>query len=942
MRTRFSVGDRLALFGGTGEVVAGALTQDGTATMTVDGESAAASVLQAAGPDEALEGAQVWLVREVDGDGYADGWTLMVDDPYWGVRVQPAEFGPLPLEERFEMGYRLRGRVLVAGAPAAGANVSLELVQRCGADGDLTMWDSEEYNELVYSTGLETWVEGPEVRAPIRTTTDGRWAWTAPCGHGAAYQRASDWVHSAAEADGLLPQRWLHEAWACYEGRRVLLTEGTEGVIDVDSASVVVRGTAGAWLKVGVMDDTGEAFCVPAGGEVTITGLPATDVSIVQYRLAGGGEWDSTAGCPRTTVGVLEGAQTVVQMPPIEDYLLEDNILAGRVYERPGVPAANLDVVALDLESGEIAGVLARTDGTGFWSVYIPPEGLGGQPIIHDPKWGTVPVLGGPYSDIVLGARAYSGWTSQTRAELWRKGAFGHKNYPVTTAGVVVVDPAAEMEYETSSTGYGGWVTVHSLPKFRYLAELEELLASGPQLRSYDVRCGDDVLEAGFTLASQPFEEWETPVGACRAAGHYPSVKLLLGGKMHGNVLRDAADRVAEGLPEAARMGLEFGQWRPVAEVRTGATGGALRQLALSGHLCPYCGAPAERVPAGGRASQGYCVQCAETFGSPMAMDCRTYFRSPTTEPGTKRSRVGLRRQLSSAWQDVVSHWRPDHYDEVDAYITQSGAGQPTTAPRWQARHSDELAAPGIAGFDGDAQPPYLVGHDLGYYSGLPTVGRDLGAAQFKVAFAAGYVLPLSLVVDVDCVLLDGSVETRRVALPAGLSGPSASNPFGDVVRVHCAPKLRAEGLPWPYRGCGLYVGVRDVRLVSPQDAPGARFRIVCDVPFLASPLGALVERGHSTPVALQVTSVWGNPHLACDGLGQVFVLHTDEGLIHVHRRGGLLDAWDGGNSLSNDGPSDHAWAGKDPTGGLLIVCESVGAGTSAATSRDDGRQLEG
>jgi hypothetical protein len=943
MRTRFGPGDRVALFGRTGVITEGRVATGGAVSFVVDGRAVQATVLQAGTPDVPLQGAQVWLVRELV-DGVADGgWTLMVDDPYWGVRVQPAEFALGALAEHFVMGYRLCGRVLSAGSPVSGANVSLELDLGCSREGVLLMWDSEEYNQLVYSVSLDTWVEGATVLAPIRTGTDGRWSWIAPRGHGAAYQRATDWVHDRADDDGLLPSRYLVEARACYLGHRVAVSEGVEGIVSLNNGRLTIHGTPGAQVRVGVMDDAGTAHTIPPTGELHFTGLRGADYSLVQYALTSWGGWDSTQGCPRVTVRVPDDTEVSVTLAAMEQYAPEDNIIAGRLYTRPGVPAANVDVMALDLESGELTGPLARTDSTGFWSAYVPPEGLGGEPIVHDATWGTVPILGAPYSDVVLGARAYSGWTTESRPELWRKGSIGHRNFPLTVGGLAVRDAVTGEGYAVEESGDGGYVTSAPLPKFRYIADLDDLVAAGPQARSYDLLCDDEIVEGGFVLGSQPFEGWEAPPATYRAAGHYPETKLLLGGKTHGNLVADAGARVDERLPEAARMGLEFGEWRPVAEVRSGVSGSGLDAMAMTGLLCPYCGAPAERLPEGGVAAQGFCAQCAVAFGDASAMDCRTYFRSRTVAAGRMRwLRVGGSRGLGVVLRDVRYHWRPDLYDETDAYVTQSGAAQRTDAPRWFARHVDELGPPGIAGFDGDETPGFVPGHTLPYYGQLAQVGRELGLAQLKIVFEPGYSLPQALVVDVECDLADGSTETRRVALPAGAAGPRPQCPFGDALRLCTVPKLRAEGAAAPYRGAGLYTGVSDVRLVDPMEAPGCRFRIVCDVPFLASALGVPVEPKASTPVALQVDDPWGNPHLACDGLGQVFLLYTDGGDVWVRRRDGSESSWDVGNRLSDDGASDKGWADRDGAGALQVVREQRGVVTRVARSRDDGRHMEG
>jgi hypothetical protein len=330
-------------------------------------------------------------------------------------------------------------------------------------------------------------------------------------------------------------------------------------------------------------------------------------------------------------------------------------------------------------------------------------------------------------------------------------------------------------------------------------------------------------------------------------------------------------------------------------------------------------------------------------FEDGEAMDCRTYFRSRTTASGVQhRLRMGTPRGLRTVLRDVRYHWRPDVYDESNDYVTPAGAGQRTNAPRWYAKHVDQLGSPGIAGFDGDAVPSFIPGHDLAYFGQLAQVDRALGLAQLKIVFASGYALPIGLVVDVDCVLAGGAVETRRVSLTAGSVGPCSQRPFGDAVRLCTAPKLRAEELASPYRGTGLYVGVSDVRLLSPAEAPGCRFHIVCDVPFLASALGVPVQARVSTPVAVQVDRRWGNPHLACDGLGEVFLLHTDDGDVWVHRRDGTEATWDEGNALTEDGVSDRAWADKDGTGTLRLVHEQAGTDTRLVESRDDGRHMGG
>lgn len=942
MQTRYALGDTVLLGGRQGVVVEGQRAVGGEFEFLTPGGSVGGSVLKAAAPAVALAGAQVWLVQEVANGEKQPRYAVMVDDAYWGLRVQPAEFTDGPLDERFIMGYRLRGRVLEDGHPVAGARVSFEVRVTTAEDGEVVFWDSEEYNELVWSEALKTWVEGARVLAPVQTDEEGNWEYIVPRGHGAAYQRETDRRDESAESRGARVERYVTRIDAVYKGHRALAGEGIVAVIEVGSAVLEVRGTPGAWLRIGPLDDRGEVYEVPESGVVRLEGLPSGEHSIVQFMRTGWGSWDSRWGCPRVVARLAGGEVTRVVMPDLEHYPLEALLVAGRVYERPGVPAEGIAIRVIDTETYEVVGTAAVTDETGYWSAEIPENGFGGDLFVHDEVWGSFPVLGSPYSDIVLGARAYSAWFDEFRPEAWRKGDYGHSNFPYVPGGLWVEAVAGEGAWETEEAAYGGWVTRGTLPKFRYVADIRELIENGPQLREYNLVDAGGVVEAGFVLGSQPFEAWESPPGQFRASGHYPEVKLLVGGKCHGNVLMHSERRVGEELPEAARFGLEFGELKPVMELRMGPQGERCELACFTGFLCPYCGGPAWRDPEPGAAEQGYCVQCAEAFGMARAMDCRSYFRSPT---GCGGQRQWLRAGVP-CWEDRLMrtaryHWRPDLYDESAGFVSQTAPGQPTNAPRWVSKHLDEVGdGLGLGRFDGDKVPMFTPGHDLGYFGNLPGIERDLGLAQPKLVFAAGYVVPLTFVVDIDCVLSTGETETRRVRVQAGLKGPCQERPFGDVVRVAEEAKMKAELGRAPYRGAGLYRGVADIRLVEPARASGCRFTVVADVPFLASAEGVPMWARTSTPVALQVDRPWGNPDLVCDMVGQILLTYVDEGDVVLHRRGGLAGEWDEGQKVGSDGISDYPSLQKDGRGTLVLTRQRGARRTRIDWSRDDGQRM--
>ncbi|GAH46796.1 unnamed protein product, partial [marine sediment metagenome] len=395
-----------------------------------------------------------------EGDHEPTGrYVLMVDDPYWGRRIQPTEFSEAPLTESFTMGYRLTGRILEDGEPVENANVSLELALETVEEGRVVCWDSLEYNELVYDAGLDTYVAGATVLAPIRTDAEGRWEFLAPKGHGALYQRKGDLRDDTQQTAARGLARYVHEIYAAYRGRMAVAREGEEAVIDILSGSLEIAADAGANLRVGTLDNPGQRYTVPPGGLVTVSGLPEEEHSIVAFKLTPWGSWDQTWGCPRVLAEVRRGQTTSVTMPPMQHYT-EPNFLCGRVYRRFGVPAAGLDIVAIDFETYEVAGVIATTNAEGYWSVTIPPEGLGGEPYVHDPEWGSVPILGTPYSDVVLGARVYSAHYEMYKPEAWRRPGRGHANFQFGPDSVVVRACEGGRLFGTRQSSYGGWITV--------------------------------------------------------------------------------------------------------------------------------------------------------------------------------------------------------------------------------------------------------------------------------------------------------------------------------------------------------------------------------------------------------------------------------------------------------------------------------------------------
>ncbi|NPV46497.1 MAG: hypothetical protein HPY69_06050 [Armatimonadetes bacterium] len=942
------------LGGQWGVTVARKRTSGGLVSFEAAGGVVTGRVYKALEPDTVLDGADVYLVEQIALEamdfrtpvGALTGkYVVMVDDPYWGRRLQPEEFCAPPLDETFVMGYRVRGRVLHNGAPVEGANVSLEGITVDHQGVESRFWDSQEYNELIWSPELETWVEGPSVVAPIRTDADGRWSFVCPKGHGAIYQRAGDRRDESAETAGQRSDRHVDKLWMVYRGRRAELREGEEAVIDLLSGRLQITGEPGAWVRVGVHDEAGDAYLVPTDGMVTVTGLPSGEHTVVQFRRDAWGEWDSRYGCARKSVVVREGETATVDMGAMRFYDPEAGVIAGRVYERMGRPAVGVSILPLNYETGEFGEPIAETDESGYWEVEIPQDGLSGDPWVHDAVWGSVPVLGYPYSDVVLGARAYAGWQEIYKPELWRKGDRGHANFQYLQDGIWVEDTQTQQRYETEEAAYGGWVTVEALPKFRYVADPWELLLSGPQLREYSLWSESGVLQSSFGLRSQSFCEYEDLAGQFRASGYYPEAKFLIGGKVKGGVVAGHSAPIGVELPEALRLGLEFGEHEWYTQVRAErAFEGGAEASCWTDLLCPYCGGPTWRDPDVPGYRRGYCIQCADCFGAAEAMDGRTHFLTPGLLAGEAAYALGflrVRRGGGVAASRVRRHWRPDLYNETDDYLVQGGLGQATNAPRWFARHVDEVDdGKGFGRFDLAHNPPFIAGHDLEYFGELPEVGRELGLSQVKLCFPWGYVQEEQAVVEVDCRRSDGMVETRRVVIPAGTRGPNEEDPVGQVIPVTPVSKSRAELVGAPYEGAGLYDAVTDVRIVEAPPSGQCRFALVNDGPLLAPGAGVSVTERAPTHVAWQIGGLWGGPHLLDDAVGQLFLFWGQEGEVWMTRRGGLPGQWETGRAVTSDGDNTNPTVEKDGTGRLVLLWEHAGAVARAHSVDDGGRWL--
>ncbi len=938
------VGEGIQLGQQWGVVISRVVSEDGIVEIVTPQGLVTGHVYQVRDLDVPLEVVEVALIEEqVNGTG-TGRYALMVDDPYWGRRIQPAQFAEPPWTEDFVMGYRLRGEVRQGDELVVTAPVSFEVTLETAEDGAVRFWDSEEYNKLIWSGELETYVSGPEVTAPVVTDWQGKWEHIVPKGHKAPYQRETDRRDDTAETAQEPLRRYVEEVQVAYRGRRAVVVEGEEALINIDSAGARITATPGATVRAGVMEDAGQMYLVPASGVVEIGGLPEGWVSLAQFQRAGTGEWDPRYGAPRVLLPVHEDQMVEVDLGELEQYPEDGTVACGRVYWSVGVPAVGVQIVIISQESGEIVGTAATTGGTGFWSVDIPAEGLGGNLFIMDPNWGSMPIYGMPYSDVVLGARAYAGWMDEFMSEAWRRESRGHKNFPYVPGATGVVDNDTGQVYETEESPYGGWMTQETLPKWKCIEDPVALLTYGPQLRSYRLETDHGVEDPDFHLRDQSFSGWDDQPSYYRAAGYYPEKKILLGGKIKYNVVVAGRERIDHQWPEAARVGLEWGKHAGFVELRAGVREleGALHaDSCCTDWLCPYCGGPVMRWE-GTWWERGYCQHCADTWYLPRATDGRGFAQSVAlaSRLGERWEHRALTLTPQGGFANVVRyHWRPDLYEESEEYLRTDGPGMRTNAPRWWAKHPHEvLDGRGLGVWNGDVNPPYTPGRTLEEYGG--TVGRALGLAQFKLAFPPEWVAGQEFALEVDCEREDEEIETVLVTVPEGTEGPNELHPLGDVIALAPMTKLRAEGLESPYETVGLYRAVRDMRLVGAA-APGSRAVVTADVPYLATPEGVEVQGLAAAFVALQLAPPECRPHIFEDAVGQLFLFRTWEGNIEMRRRRSVCLPWEAPRMIVTDGESDYPWAIKDEQGRMILVRQVSGGLTVVAHSRDEGKTWE-
>ncbi len=631
-----------------------------------------ARVLKAETPDEYLDNVDVHLVEEVtdeaediesdpsEGGELTGRYAVMVDDPYWGRRIQPAAFTEAPLSETFVMGYELTIQVVKGAAPVENATVSLALEWLTDDDGVVKGWlQPDEFNGLTYSAELETYVESGEVFGRIMTDAEGRaglftpgLGWSRlilPKGHGAPYQRVGDRRDDSPETAAETQARGVQRIVALCQGRAKEVSEGSPATIDLAGGTLRITGPPGSSVQVMYY---GEGSLLGGGtyeldwltGQLELSDLRPGEWHVFHFRKIGS-YVDTNYGGPRVKATVRAGETTELSLGSLTDYSGSSwERLVGRVYRWGAEPAAGVTIYELrqQLEPPgtrwKAAGV---TGADGFFDLTADPndpDPLDGW-AIDDPTWGYFLFPTGTYHDVVLGGRVVS-VRQTTLPELglapWRKGAYRHENFATVEGGITFRERDGKVGGSFSSEELPdgmGFVSA-PLPKTPYtgltgddgtLAKLnwEAVRPDGSVVETFQIGDDQNVCEPGLPFYSR------RSVGVA-----FP--KTATGGKIVGNVLRRDEHVVRADLPESARVGLEFGRHEWFLEVRHQSSEGVW--TCFADIVCPYCGGPAWLDPDRTESpllKRGYCTQCAAEFGQAQAMDCRGYFESialPETE----------------------------------------------------------------------------------------------------------------------------------------------------------------------------------------------------------------------------------------------------------------------------------------------------------------------
>ncbi len=905
-----------------------------------------------------------------------DEWlyALVLDDPHEGRLIRPHKWmGADYLDNRltvFVTCWAPDTLLVVDGAAGqAYVPVDIELHWQTSSGTYAGWWQpAYPFPNLVWNGS--TYVRGSSSQALFVTDDSGivRAAWTEdgyvlfPRGHGAWGQRTEDRMWDGPDAP--YPERVLTAAYLCYGaalpvappfrpqfycGDRAVVEEGEGALLDVAGATVTVTGPPSTLVR---MHWKGTSYrfqgSTDSTGTLVFTGVPGGEYHIVSKPL----ELNPnriTRGMLRKKVEVPAGHLTSVSLGDVS--LVPDDVVQGRLYWYGAEPAAGVTVHAL--YTGPPADPVHKTEKTtttasdGFWE-FVQQLGPGEQLYkvwvetpygyweAHRPApWSIV------YWNIALGGRV------ALDAVPWGD-AGAHIN-------VRSMSPPAYLRRAGRDEVYCCFVRDDDHGWFYSELGLHDYSAADQQEMWEIVADDGTVLLWGIPGYYDPRLDWPRVSGDDMGSAH----RVTVGGKIHGNVLRSSDRKLEETttplLEEAARMGLEHGTlaWGLDLRHRTEQVGPTLlsgqrisqapgedqqvttRALCHLAMLCPYCGAPVWRLPNTDTYRRGYCMQCAEAWVVPDATDARTYFETITIGSFVDwHTQIALHAtEGGHASVDLHSHWRPENYQETDAYLdTPSWLGPSSSPPpRWVATHFV---------FGTYSNSEFTDGTNIAAQEAAQQ--RLIGPCQLKAILPPGqrYTGPPAPF-RAHCQRPDEVWEWVEFELPHGMRGAGVEGViFPDFVRLATKPHVAADRAG-AWDGLGFYVDVDAIE--SLEDPPrSVTFSLVNDAPHRNNPLGVPVREQAAEPFAI-AAPLWGRraPYIFCDAAGRLHRFQRWQGFI-VHDVLESLKAGWGPKTIISDPEHDaDIPCGAALDDGILLATYQWAGRTILRRSRDDGATWE-
>ncbi len=898
MKTTVEVGDVYEIGGQQMTVVEIKRSTDANGVVAFESARVTARLYRTAGDPLVVGFDQhfaAFLLQDQSGARYCVG----VYHPGLGERIQPGVPKAPPFIEDFIMCWAPgQVQVLIDGEPAANQTVSL-VMERATADGTAMCLLPDKYKLLKWSDEWQALVDSGQRDGCYKTDANG-YVYNAalgeplmfPRGHGAWGQRRDDRLYDGAPQ----PDEYVQRVWLYFRGQRVELVEDQDAVLDWRTATIVVTGPANAWVSAELEhagNDPTSVTCrvtkqIPAGGELVLSGLYPGRYCISAW-LPGSGtderDWSAIARRQWVEVGPGQTAEVAVnfEQPPDGYYLMY-------VYTSGADSEAGIKVWGVLFSGYEVVG---ETDEDG--AVIVPSDPPPGNMLVNDPHWGYQQIRGdGPTYEATLAGRFVlalslgfgdeGGW--------WAFPSAAHDHLDGFDPGwrVKVVQTGEEIATEEIRIGARTQAPVPHLPP----GEIDGWTFTAPSA-TYDIILTD--ADGRYLMTLQQ-------AGEVSRDGRDWSKLVLepIGGKPWGDVLEHQPSHSTDpDLPEAARIGLEHGAWRPGIWLRAVREDAKPREAWL-GWVCPYCLCMTWIWPGTGYC---YCPQCGA--------DGRTYMHGPPLPEG----RWGLRWVAvgPGAWrrETPTEHWyRPLEYAETDAYLAMYHG-----LPRWVCRHPVLGEWDNGTWYEGvDAEDLEAIWCDdderLLVRPKLQIVGQIAGDATYRLRYRTD----------------DGDLRHIDFALKAGDSGIVLLN---NLAPVWAEAKDPAEVL--------FVRRVTSVALLEPDVDPGNHFYVVGDVPSLVVQRMRIKLR-EAAHVALQLSplTVLSGPDLRKTADGRLFIAYVKDGDVWVAQRPSPQRRWSGHVRLTAGGHYADPSITILPTGRIVVAYTDITDGSQhIAVSSDDG-----